>query len=81
MPPRYIGAAYSVRSALGFGAGAVSPWVFGLVLDATRAMDATPAWSWGLAWCSIGVGALFGPLAALRLRRMPESALMAGGKR
>ncbi len=81
VPPRYIGAAYSVRSALGFGAGAVSPWVFGLVLDATRAMDATPAWSWGLAWCALGIGALLGPLAALRLRRMPESAQMAGGKR
>ncbi len=81
VPPRYIGAAYSVRSALGFGAGAFSPWVFGLVLDATRAAHASPAWSWGLAWSAIGVGALLGPLAALRLRRMPESAQMAGGKR
>lgn len=81
VPPRYIGAAYSVRSALGFGAGALSPWVFGLVLDATRAAEASPTWSWGLAWCSIGIGALLGPLAALRLRRMPESAQMADGKR
>lgn len=81
VPPRYIGAAYSVRSALGFGAGAFSPWVFGVVLDVTRAAEASPAWSWGLAWCSIGIGALLGPLAALRLRRMPESAQMAGGKR
>ncbi len=81
VPPRYIGAAYSVRSALGFGAGAVSPWVFGLVLDATRAMDASPTLSWGLAWSALGIGALLGPLAALRLRRMPESAQMAGGKR
>ncbi len=81
VPPRYIGAAYSVRSALGFGAGAFSPWVFGVVLDVTRAAEASPAWSWGLAWFSIGAGALLGPLAALRLRRMPESAQMAGGKR
>ncbi len=81
VPPRYIGAAYSVRSVLGFGAGALSPWVFGLVLDATRTAQASPAWSWGLAWCALGAGALLGPLAALRLRRMPESAQMANGKR
>jgi MFS family permease len=81
VPPRYIGAAYSVRSVLGFGAGALSPWVFGLVLDATRVADASPMWSWGMAWCSLGVGALLGPLATLRLRRMPESVQMAGGKR
>lgn len=53
VPPRYIGAAYSVRSALGFGAGAFSPWVFGVVLDATRAARASPAWSCGLAWCAL----------------------------
>ncbi len=81
VPPRYIGAAYSVRSALGFGAGALSPWIFGLVLDATRAANASPAWSWGLAWFVLGAGALLGPLAALRLRRMPESVQMADGKR
>jgi MFS family permease len=81
VPPRYIGAAYSVRSVLGFGAGAIAPWVFGMVLDATRAADASAAWSWGLAWCSIGLGALLGPLATMRLRRMPESVRMAGGKR
>jgi hypothetical protein len=66
---------------LGFGAGAFSPWVFGLVLDATRAADTTPMDSWGLAWCALGACALLGPLAALRLRRMPESTQMAGGKR
>lgn len=81
VPPRYIGAAYSVRSVLGFGAGAFSPWIFGLVLDAAQASQASPMWAWGLAWCSIGAGALLGPLATLRLRRMPESMQMAGGRR
>lgn len=81
VPPRYIGAAYSVRSVLGFGAGAIAPWVFGLVLDWTGAVESAPAWMWGLAWSSLGVGALLGPLATWRLRRMPESAQMAGGKR
>ncbi|MBI3042254.1 MAG: MFS transporter [Betaproteobacteria bacterium] len=81
VPPRYIGAAYSVRSALGFGAGATAPWVFGLVLDWTRAAEASPLWMWGLAWSSVGVGALLGPLMTWRLRRMPEALQMAGGRR
>lgn len=81
VPPRVIGAAYSVRSVLGFGAGALAPWVFGLVLDATRAAGASPTWTWGLAFVSLGAGALLGPLATWRLRQMPESVRMAGGLR
>lgn len=82
VPPRYIGAAYSIRSVLGFGAGAVSPWTFGLVLDWARGGPLhSDAWAWGLAWTSLGVGALLGPLVTWRLRRMPEAGLMAGGKR
>ena len=81
VPARYIGAAYSVRSVLGFGAGAMSPWVFGLVLDWTRAADSSPLWMWGLAWTSVGAGALLGPLMAWRLRRLPQSVQMAGGRR
>ena len=81
VPPRHIGAAYSVRSAFGFGAGALAPWVFGLVLDATKAAEASPLWMWGLAWSSIGLGAALGPLAILRLRALPEAVKMAGGKR
>ena len=82
VPPRYLGAAYSVRSVIGFSAGAFSPWVFGLVLDATRAAKPdAEVLAWGLAWCSLGAAALFGPLATLRLRQMPESRLLANGKR
>ena len=33
VPPQYLGAAYALRSVLGFGAGVISPWVFGLVID------------------------------------------------
>ncbi len=33
VPPSQIGFAFSIRSVLGFGMGAISPWVFGLVLD------------------------------------------------
>jgi MFS family permease len=81
VPPRHIGAAYSVRSVLGFGAGAIAPWVFGLVLDAAGAADASPVMTWGLAWCSLGIIALFSPIATWRLRQLPESRQMANGKR
>ena len=81
VPPRLIGAAYSVRSVLGFGAGAFAPWVFGLVLDAAGAADAGPVMTWGLAWCSLGVVAILTPVTAWRLRQLPEASRMAGGKR
>jgi CHASE2 domain-containing sensor protein len=56
--------------------------VFGLVLDATRAAHPdAEVLAWGLAWCSLGAAALFGPLATWRLRRMPESRQLANGKR
>lgn len=82
VPPRHLGAAYSIRSVLGFGAGAVSPWTFGLVLDWARGGPlASESWAWGLAWTSLGAGALLGPLMTWRLRRMPEALHMAGGRR
>jgi MFS family permease len=82
VPPRYIGAAYSIRSVLGFGAGAVSPWTFGLVFDWARGAPLqSEAWAWGLAWTSLGVGALLGPVMTRQLRRMPEAVRMADGKR
>jgi len=62
VPPHYLGVAYAVRSVIGFGAGVVSPVVFGWALDASGG-------SWGLAWTTLGLGALFGPLATWRLRR------------
>ena len=82
MDPRYLGAAYSLRSVLGFGAGAVSPWVFGLVLDWGRAGSGLPKHMvWGLAWTTLGLGGLLGPVVIWRLRRMPEATRLAGGKR
>jgi MFS family permease len=82
VPPRYLGAAYAIRSVLGFGAGAVSPWTFGLVLDWARGAPLqSEAWAWGLAWSSLGAGALLGPLMTWRLRARPEAAQMAAGKR
>lgn len=82
VPPRYIGAAYSLRSVLGFGAGAVSPWLFGLMLDWTHgSLQQSEIVAWGLAWSILGLGAAAGPVATWKLRRMPEAAMLAGGLR
>ncbi len=80
--PRYLGAAYSLRSVLGFGAGSVSPWVFGLVLDWGRAPAVgSDTLAFGLAFAVLGAGGLLCPLAIAWLRRLPASAQMAGGLR
>jgi len=82
VPPEYLGAAYALRSVLGFGAGVVSPWVFGLVIDWARGEPLrSETMAWGLAWSSLGVGALLGPLMTLKLRALSEARSMAGGRR
>jgi hypothetical protein len=58
--PSYLGAAFAVRSFLGFGAGSVSPLVFGAFLDWMN-----PAYSaagvyvmWGWSYSVLGLGGL-----------------------
>jgi MFS family permease len=75
VPPPLLGIAYSLRSALGFGMGAVSPFVFGLVLDLfTQRTGHQGPIAWGMAWASLGVGALAGPFMILQLRRVASHA-------
>ncbi len=82
VPPHYLGAAYALRSVLGFGAGIISPWVFGLVIDWARGEPLrSETMAWGLAWTSLGIGAALGPLMTFMLRATPEAHKMAGGKR
>ena len=82
VPPQYLGAAYALRSLLGFGAGVISPWVFGLALDWARGEPLrSEAMAWGLAWTALGVGALLGPLMTLKLRALPAAQKMASGLR
>ena len=70
VPPHYVGVAYAVRSVIGFGAGVVSPVLFGWALDlAGGGRTSTDAFAWGIAWSTLGVGALLGPLATWRLRK------------
>jgi MFS family permease len=69
-PPHYLGVAYAVRSAVGFGAGVVSPVVFGWALDlAGGGRTSADPFAWALAWSTLGLGAALGPLATLRLRK------------
>lgn len=70
VPPSRLGAAYSVRSVMGFGAGAISPWVFGFALDWGRAHFALQGNAWTLAWTTVGLGALMGPWMILRFQRL-----------
>lgn len=58
VPAQHLAAAYSLRSILGFGMGALSPWLFGHLLDAAAQ---TPPLAWGLAWSMLGTVALLGP--------------------
>ena len=71
VPPHYVGVAYAVRSVIGFGAGVVSPVVFGAALDmAGGGRDSANTFAWGVAWTTLALGGMLGPLATLRLHRM-----------
>jgi MFS family permease len=73
--PHRLGVAYSVRSVMGFGAGALSPWVFGLALDwgQTR-FGFGSTHGWVMAWTSVGLGALLGPVMIARFSRLRQRA-------
>jgi MFS family permease len=75
VPPPLLGVAYSLRSALGFGLGAVSPFVFGVVLDFfTHMTGERSTIAWGMAWATLGFGALAGPFVILQLRKLESHA-------
>ena len=71
VPPHILGAAYAVRSVVGFGTGVVSPVVFGWALDlAGGGRMSGDAFAWGVAWATLGLGSLLGPLATWRLQKL-----------
>jgi MFS family permease len=71
VPPHVLGAAYAVRSVLGFGTGVVSPVVFGWALDlAGGGKTSGDAFAWGVAWATLGLGGLLGPVATWKLQRL-----------
>jgi hypothetical protein len=57
--PRLKGVTMAVHSTLGFGAGFVSPLVFGATLDLAGGNQSIAAW--GIAFATLGVGALVAP--------------------
>lgn len=64
--PQYLGTLLALRSILGFGAGAVSPVVFGWILDTTNPSNGLPhIWGWG--FMALGVGGAIATLCALML--------------
>ena len=68
----YLGAAFGLRSLLGFSAGAVSPLLFGAVLDWTNPVVSTdiPYTIWGWAYGILGLGGLGALWTAYRFWKM-----------
>jgi MFS family permease len=68
--PSYLGVAFGLRSLLGFGAGAISPVVFGAILDWTNPQGSGQTYyeNWGWAFVSLGVPGFAAIWAARKLR-------------
>jgi MFS family permease len=70
VPPHYLGVSYAVRSVIGFGMGVISPVAFGWALDlAGGGKSSGDPYAWGIAWMTLGLGGLLGPLATWKLHR------------
>ncbi len=66
--PGYLGSALAIRSLLGFGAGSISPTVFGLVLDLAGRSENAAAAGWGPAFMVLAIGGLGATWYAWRFR-------------
>jgi MFS family permease len=73
----YLGAALGLRSLIGFGAAALAPVVFGIVLDHTNPpSDGGRVYAvWGWAYSVLGVGGLGAVWAAWRFGRVRPAAI------
>ena len=69
--PSYLGVTFGLRSLLGFGAGAISPVVFGAILDWTNPQGAGQTYyaNWGWAFVSLGLPGFGAIWAAHQLRK------------
>jgi MFS family permease len=69
--PSYLGAAFALRGLLGFSAGALSPLVFGALLDLANPTSAYTAIysTWGWSFSMLGAGGLGVVIAAYVLYR------------
>jgi len=71
-PPAYVGTALSLQTSLGFLLTLLSTWLV------PRAAE---AWGWAWAFAFLAPGPFLGTLAMAGLRRLPESARLAQGRR
>jgi len=69
---RYVGTALTMQTCLGFLLTIVAIRFAAAVAEAS---------SWGIAFSLLALGPLFGIVSMQRLRRLPEAAAMAGGRR
>lgn len=69
--PSYLGSAFGIRSLFGFGAGAISPVVFGAVLDGTNPSGLGQEYysTWGWAFAVLGLPGFGAVWAVHSLRR------------
>ncbi len=67
--PSYLGTAFALRSFLGFGAGAISPLAFGIILDWTNPNITINGFyaTWGWAYSVLGLGGAGAVIAAFIL--------------
>lgn len=81
--PGYLGAAMGMQSLVGYSLGMISPTIFGWALDLCKGWQPLPGITvdWGIAFATAGIGGLTGPVFMWLLRRQPESARMAGGRK
>jgi MFS family permease len=72
VPHSYMGAAFGIRSLVGFGAAAAAPLVFGAILDLTNPDASGPVryTSWGWAYASLGAAGLGAVYVAWRYGRL-----------
>jgi sugar phosphate permease len=71
-PPDYVGTALSLQTCLGFLLTLVSIRLFPIAVS---------AWGWPASFVFLAPGPLLGTLAMWKLRRLPESAALAQGRR
>jgi MFS family permease len=81
--PGYLGAAMGMQSLVGYTMGMISPTVFGWALDRFQYWEPLPGMNgaWGIAFTTVGLGGLLGPVCMWFLRKHPASLKLAQGKR
>ena len=67
----YIGTALTMQIAIGFTVSAATIWIIPIVEEAVT-------WTW--AFAVLALGPIVGIIAMLRLKSLPEAALIAGGR-